>query len=126
MMIPAYELGAASDTWWILEAYKLDCDSHPDARAGASTHGVYSSRRPSRTLATGSLRGLASGAAAFVFCVAYCVERSFAGRKYARDRLRWHQRPGIEKQTVVLHVEGETEAQADEVRRPRRSSPMMV
>ena len=49
MMIPAYELGAASDTWWILEAYKLDCDSHPDARAGASTHGVYSSRRPSRT-----------------------------------------------------------------------------
>ena len=31
MMIPAYELGAASDTWWILEAYKLDCESHPDA-----------------------------------------------------------------------------------------------
>ena len=125
MMIPAYELGAASDTWWILEAYKLDCDSHPDASGCIHSWSVLESATISH-VPTGSLRLLVSSAAAFVFCGAYCVELTFEWRKYARDRLRWHQRPGIEKQTVVLLVEGETEAQADEVRRPRRSSPMMV
>jgi len=120
MMIPAYELGAASDTWWILEAYKLDCDGHPDASGCIHSWSVLESATISH-VPTGSVRLLASGAAAFVFCCAYCVELTFEWRKYARDRLRWHQRPGIEKQAVILRVEGETEAHADEVRRPRRS-----